>query len=154
MEQKNLSKWLKTISLCLAAAAAVFYFLLLPVWARSAIEAEHYWYWMTFFWLTLLPNYLSLWQFWRICCQIGCDNSFSRENADSFRRISRILASEALLLFSGILLMFLAGMGHPNLCILLLLIMLAVLAVSILSAVLSHLVMKAYQLKQENDLTI
>lgn len=154
MEQNTLARWLKTISVCLGAAAAVFYFLLLPLWAKAAIEREHYWYWMAFFWLTLIPNYLSLWQFWRICCQIGHDNSFSMENADSFRRISRILAFEALLLFVGVLVMVLTGMGHPNLCILLLLIMLAVLSVSILAAVLSHLVMKAYQLKQENDLTI
>lgn len=154
MEQKTLSRWLKVITAGVGVAAALFYFLILPSLAKLILEPRHYRYFMALCWFTAIPNYLALYEFWKIGCEIGKDNSFSPENAASFLRISRILALEALAVFLGILCFFLIGMGHIYMCLILMFIALALIAISVLAAALSHLVMKAYQMKQENDLTI
>ena len=98
--------------------------------------------------------YAILYQFWKVCIQIGRDNSFSAENARSFALISRFAVVLAAIWFAGVVALAILKYLVPVYGFFMLLIAVIFIAVAVLSAALSHLTYKAYEMRQENDLTI
>ncbi len=52
-------------------------------------------------WCIAVICYAILYQFWKVCVQIGKDNSFSKENAKCFRNISHFALLLAVVWFAG-----------------------------------------------------
>ena len=93
MQQKEISRWLKAITIVLALMGAVFFLYIMPVLAmswRDADESLAYLFMpgLLYGWCIAVICYAILYQFWKVCVQIGKDNSFSKENAKCFRNIS------------------------------------------------------------------
>ncbi len=159
MKQEEIAKWLTWITYSIGMAGAVVFFFLVPIVAgQMRLEypeaAWLYWPGLGCNFLVAAGCYLILYQFWTVCREIGRDNSFSMENAQAFKRISRIAAGLAVVWFLA-----LAGLTvvHALWAGILLFLFFAVFisfAVAICAAALSHLVWKAYEMKQENELTI
>ena len=90
MQQKEISRWLKAITIVLALMGAVFFLYIMPVLAMSWRDVDESLAYL------FMPGqmygcciavicYAILYQFWKVCVQIGKDNSFSKENAKYFR---------------------------------------------------------------------
>jgi len=97
--------------------------------------------------------FLSLWQAWKICREIGNDNSFSHENARSLTKISRCMAAACALMALGLAVclivrasLFLTGLAALGTCI--------ALIFSLFAAAMAQLIESGAALKDENDLTI
>lgn len=89
MQQKEISRWLKAITIVLALMGAVFFLYIMPVLAmswRDADESLAYLFMpgLLYGWCIAVICYAILYQFWKVCVQIGKDNSFSKENAKCF----------------------------------------------------------------------
>ena len=98
MQQKEISRWLKAITIVLALMGAVFFLYIMPVLAmswRDADESLAYLFMpgLLYGWCIAVICYAILYQFWKVCVQIGKDNSFSKENAKCFRNISSFVPS-------------------------------------------------------------
>jgi len=91
---------------------------------------------------------------WRIAGQIARNNSFSRENAMSLRIIALLAGLDAALLLVGNAVFLALGRSVPMLSLVSAFVCFAGLAISVGAACLSHLVLKAAGLQEENDLTI
>lgn len=159
MEQLSLSKWLKSIAIGIGSIGLIIYLLIIPLWGNDLVQANPnlanwYWPWLIFIWITGIPCFMVLFEFWKICCEIGKDNSFSKENVNSLKRISQLLVIDCTILFVGNVVLFLLKMNHPGIALIMLFIMFAGIAVAVLSAALSHFVLKACKIKEENELTI
>ena len=95
--------------------------------------------------------FLSLWQAWKVCGEIGRDNSFSHENAASLRKIARYMAAACVMMAAGAAacvitgnrVLFLAALGA---CI--------ALIFSLFAAAMAQLIEAGARIKEENDLTI
>lgn len=90
MQQKEISRWLKAITIVLALMGAVFFLYIMPVLAmswRDVDESLAYLFMpgLLYGWCIAVICYAILYQFWKVCVQIGKDNSFSKENAKCFR---------------------------------------------------------------------
>ena len=102
--------------------------------------------------LSAVPIVIALVLFWRICTEIGRDNSFCHKNA---RWLSGIgfcaLVDTGYCAVGTVTLEFLAGspiwLLGTAVCV-------VGLAIALAAFLLSHLVLKAADLKAENDLTI
>ena len=105
-------------------------------------------------WYIAVICYAILYQFWKVCVQIGKDNSFSKENAKCFRNISHFALLLAVVWFAGIVFLAILAVRQPGISIFMITAVLLSVMISVLAAALSHLVLKAYELKQENELTI
>ena len=84
MQQKEISRWLKAITIVLALMGAVFFLYIMPVLAmswRDADESLAYLFMpgLLYGWCIAVICYAILYQFWKVCVQIGKDNSFSKE---------------------------------------------------------------------------
>lgn len=159
MSQKNLSKWLKGIIAGMVVCGAIIYLYLIPVWGRDLVEANPefsncYIPWLAVLLISAIPCYWGLYFGWKIAAEIGKDNSFSRENASYLKNISMLAALDSVYFFGANLVLMLLGMNHPGIFLLSLFVVFAGIAVTVAAAALSHLVKKAADMKEENELTI
>lgn len=159
MKQAGLAKWLKIITVGTGICGIVIYFYMLPFWGKQFIQSNatysnYYWPWLIFLWITAVPCYSVLVFIWRIASEIGKDNSFSKRNASYLKIISVLTASNAGFLFVGNILFLLLKISHPVIVLISLIIVFLGIAFSVGAAALSHLILKAAILKEENELTI
>ena len=152
MQQKEISRWLKAITIVLALMGAVFFLYIMPVLAmswRDADESLAYLFMpgLLYGWCIAVICYAILYQFWK-------DNSFSKENAKCFRNISHFALLLSVVWFAGIVFLAILAVRQPGISIFMITAVLLSVMISVLAAALSHLVLKAYELKQENELTI
>ena len=156
---KHPERGMKLAALAAALIGLLAAFVFLPMLASALLEefpAYQKWYWpcVIYGWAVLVPGFAGLWEFWKICGQIGCDNSFSQENARSLFRICLLALTMAALLVVGVAALCLLGMGLPALLITMLGFAAACALVALLANALSQLVRRAAAIKSENDLTI
>ncbi len=159
MTQSEISRWLKAVSVLLAVMGIVFFFVIAPILA--VIAKQHYpelaflfYPGLAYALLIAAPCYAILYHFWQVCRQIGLDNSFSKENADAFTSISRLAFFLAIEWFAGLLFLAFGGWMKTGALVILIFGIFLSSIVTVIAAALSHLILKAYELRQENELTI
>lgn len=159
MKRIELSKWLKFI-IAFSALIGIFLCLFIaPDLGREAVSMNpelHYMYWpsLIFIWITAVPFYTALFKLWSICEEIYKDNSFCMKNAVRLKDVCKLALSECILYLLAIILLSFYKVLHPGILIIILFIIFIGISVAVVSAALSHLVEKASDLKDENDLTI
>lgn len=84
MKQTKISYWLKGMTILLAVMGIFFFGALTAYAFRLKAQGNVLWGWVGFSWYIAVLCYLILFEFWRVCTQIGKDNSFSLENAKYF----------------------------------------------------------------------
>lgn len=159
MKQDTLSKWLRLIIIGVGICGIIIYAAVIPMMAEAMVDkypefSSFQWPWLILIWITAIPCYLVLILAWKIAMNIGADRSFSTENAKLLKWIAVLAAADSAILFAGNLIFLLLSMNHPSIVLFSLLIEFFGIAISIASAALSHLVMKAAELQNQSDLTI
>ena len=160
MRQKALSNWLKFIIIGVGLCGLVVYLLVVPMLGQTVAAAEDgvfdhlYWPWLVLIWVTALPVYAALAFGWIIAVNIGKDRSFSVENARLLKWISGLAAADAAFFFLGNILYLFLDWSHPGVTLLSLIVVFVGVAISVAAAALSHLVMKAALLQEQEELTI
>lgn len=156
MRQRKISYWLKGMIIVLGIMGVLLFGGL--TWyafsMRSADPGNPQWQLIFFSWYTAVLCYLVLYQFWQVCTQIGRENSFSLENVRSFHRMglcgaAEIVGQAGCLIWRGIY----HELDTFNILLIAVKIILAGMFILLCEA-LSRLVQYAYEMKQENDLTI
>ncbi|WP_442602330.1 DUF2975 domain-containing protein [Paenibacillus sp. KN14-4R] len=159
MKQKELSIWLKLIIVFCGLFGLLFCIYVGPETGREILLGSEnfktlYKPLITFIWVTGVPFFIALVLGWRICSDIGSDLAFTIKNADRLKMISILSMVEGLLYIIALLYLFADGSYHANVLIVLLLILFFSVVISVFTSMLSHLVRKASEIKQDNDLTI
>lgn len=159
MKQQKLAKRLTAMGIAVTIMAAALFFVVFPVYGRKiAVDypefAGAYIPVLIYIWMMSIPVWAALWQYLRICREIGNDNSFSEQTAKSLEKISIYAITDTILLFAGALIMLFVRLMPLALLISSIVICVLGFGISVIAAALSHLVLKAKTLKDENDLTI
>ena len=148
-----------TVVWLLAAVGVIVFFVVAPwtaVFARQLFPAYRMFFWpgLAYTWVVAALYALALFDFARIVRNIVRDRSFCLENARRLRSISILALADTLLCAAVMLALLFLHALHPGLFLLLLLISAVGAGITIASAALSHLTVKAAQMQDENDLTI
>lgn len=159
MSQFKLSRWLKAIIIGSGICGTIIYLYIFPFWGNDIAVSNSefafwYWPWLIFLWLTAIPCYATLICSYKIANEIGRDNSFSSKNAKLLKLISIYAAADSAFLFIGNIIFLLLNMNHPGIVLVSFFVVFIGIAITVASAALSHLVYKASQIREENDLTI
>lgn len=159
MSQKQVAGWLKGITLSIAGMGLVFFGLVVPylAWDMAVTYPDYAALripGILYGWGIAVLCYAILYQFWKVCVQIGRDNSFSSENARSFVVISRLAFVLAVVWFAGILFLAAKRALGPAFLIFMILLIFINVVIAVLAAALSHLIYKSYEMKQDAELTI
>ncbi len=159
MDLKVLVRWLRAVIIGVAVCGLVAYGVVCPVCGLKIIE-DHPdvsgWFtpWLVFILITAVPCYIVLVYCWKIVSNIAKGRAFSYENAKYFSVMSYLALGDIAFFFAGNVLLLLANMNHPSVVVASLIIVFIGIAVAVVFATLSHLVRKAAELQQENDLTV
>ena len=159
MTQKKLSLWLRAVIIAAAVCVLLVYLWLLPItlremWCAYCAGPFLYLSALVFTELTGVPILIALRFAWGIAMEIGRDNSFSRRNAEFMKIISALALGDVVYFQLGITVFALCGFVHPFIFIAAFLLDCVGLAISVCAAVLSHLILKAAEIREENDLTV
>lgn len=159
MRQKELSIWLKLIiSFC--GLFVLFFNIYIgletgKIFMQSSESLKTlYTPFVTFIWITTIPFLIALFFGWSICSDISSDQSFSVKNAERLKLISILSMIEGILYAGGLFFIFKFETYSISILIILFLILFFAVIISIFTSMLSHLVRKASEIKQDNDLTI
>lgn len=159
MEQKTLSNWLKYILIGTGICGMIVYVFVIPMCGRYIQElypefSNCFWPWLIFLWISEIPCFTVLVFGWKIATNIGKDLSFSEDNSKFFKWISNLSAADAAFFFVGNIILLLNNMNHPSILLASFAVEFVGIAISVASAVLSHLVSKAAALQEQSDWTI
>ena len=160
MTQKTFANLLKTAILLAFLCTAAVYVLYLPAVADetrtvAASLSSLYLPCLIFAELTVVPILCAMVLAWRIASEIGRDNSFCRENARRMKIIAWLALADAAYFWAGILVFWFAfGAASGPLLILSVLIGMVGVIIALCAGALSHLILKAAILREENDLTV
>jgi len=159
MNQSSLSKWLKWIIVLVGLCGLFVYAFVIPSLGKSMLlEYPEFAYcylpWIILVWITGVPCYVVLVFGWRIAGNIGMNRSFSLENAKLLKWIAVLAAADAGFFFAMNIVYLFLNMNHPSIVLMSLIVLVVGIAISAVSAALSHLVRKAAGLQEQSDLTI
>lgn len=160
MRRVTLVRTLKGVVVFLAALAALFYGFVFPdlIGEMGAMWEG------TFAWLvtpaivavslSAVPIAVALALFWQICTDIGRDNSFCHKNAWRLSGIGFCALADTAYCVVGTVTVFAITGGNPGVLLLAMTAIFGGLAIALAAFLLSHLVLKAAELKDEHDLTV
>lgn len=159
MSPKSLSIWLKVAVIALAFIGLCVYAVIIPSYGVSKLSeypefSNRFLPWLLFITLTAIPVYFALTLCYLIAVNIGKDKSFSRKNSRYLKWIMIDVVAASTYFFIGNVILLFLSMSHPGIFLLSLLVTLLGFTLAVAAAVLSHLVAKAADIKNENDLTI
>ena len=159
MKQKTLSRKLTLMGIAVTVMAAALFFIVFPIYG-SKIAADYpefsgaYVPVLIYLWVMAIPVAAAIIEYFRICREIGRDNSFSEATAKSLEKISLYTIADTVLLFAGAMILLFIRLMPLALLISSIVICVLGFGMSVIAAALSHLVLKAKTIKDENDLTI
>lgn len=159
MEQRKMVKWLKFLVIFVAICGLILCTVVIPVVGRelSGMSPElgrYFKPWVTFVWVLAIPCFAALVHAWMIFSNIEKDKAFSMENAKHMEKISYLAGADTIALISGNIVLLILNINHPSVFLVFLMIGIIGIGISVAAAVLSHLIQKAANLQDENDLTI
>ena len=159
MEQRKMIKWLKFLVIFVAICGLILCAVVIPVVGKelSGMSPElgrYFKPWVTFVWVLAIPCFAALIHAWMIFSNIEKNKAFSMENAKHMEKISYLAGADTIALISGNIVLLILNMNHPSVFLVFLMIGIIGIGISVAAAVLSHLIQKAANLQDENDLTI
>lgn len=159
MNQSSLSKWLKLVIIIFGLCGLIIYAWVIPEFGQMLVRtypefAYCYYPWLILIWITAVPCYIVLVFGWNISRNIGNDCSFSMENAKLLKWIAILVAADTDFFFVMNIVYLLLNMNHPGIVLMSLIVLVIGIAISVVSATLSHFVRKAADLQEQSDFTI
>ena len=159
MTQKHLSIAARIVIILFAVLGLAFYGAAVPIGGldllKDAPELQYaYLPWLIFMELMVIPDYAVLVLAWQVAVSLGHDKAFIPDNARRLKLICMISLATTAYFFLGNTVFFFLNMNHPGVILYSLIVVFAGVAVSVVSAALSHLVLKAALLQEESDLMV
>ena len=157
MNRKHALNLLKLAGVLTALMGVALFFFVAPavVMDYASHREPRFWIDLIYIWIVGALSFAALGQAWKICVEIGRDNTFSEVNARGLVRISRLMGTACALMAVGLaVLLFGRGQPEPVLEGLTALGALIALVLALFASAMAQLIRAGAALKDENDLTI
>ena len=159
MRSDALAKWLKVIIIGVGVCGLLTYMVILPRFGlylvdQNSMLEKNLPPWMVLLWLSAVPCYAVLYLGWKVAENIGKDESFCTQNATYLKWVAYLALGDSVFIFVAHVIFLVLDMSAAVVMLVIIVIVFIGIAISICAASLSHLVMKAAEIKEENDLTI
>lgn len=158
MNQKSFAGWLRVVIGGIAVIGALLYLYILPHYGSEYLVSllggeSGLAPFMIFVWVSAVPCYIVLWYGRKLAIAIGNDRSFTVENAHILTKICYITAFDTAFYFVGALVFIILGASGSMIMFSMLIVFVGITVVVVCSTA-SHLVARAAEIQEENDLMI
>lgn len=155
IDQKKISYWLKGMDIVLAVMGLVVLAVmtLAYLFIRTQLPGT-LWTSVYFLWVAAFFYYVILFQLWKVCTQIGRMNSFSEENAKAFDNMSIAGMAVAVCFLAKLVWLLIQRTLAPAVAGLIVMEILVACMFVVFTGAMSRLVLNAYEMKRENELTV
>ena len=159
MKQIELSIWLKIIILICALFGVLLCCGISPLLGKEAVLLNPELSFLhipalMFIWVTGIPFYVILFNGWKICSLIAEGNTFCYKNSERLKIISILSIIESILYLVADICLVIIKVNDLSLFLVTSLIVFGGISLAIISAILSHIIKNASDLKEDNSLTI
>lgn len=159
MKSDALARWLKLIIVGVGICGLLTYMIILPRFGvylvdQNSMLEKNLTPWMVLLWVSAVPCYAVLYLGWKIATNIGNDESFTIDNSKYLKWIAYLALGDSVFVFVAHVIFLILDMSASVVMLVIIVVVFIGIAISTGAAALSHLVMKAAQIKEENDLTI
>lgn len=155
-KQLGISKKLKGICITIGIILVAIFGYVTSLHTELFYDVSRTYMWVTivFTWVIAILCFDVLLQFWKVCSEIGKDNSFSKENVALFNhmKIDGIILS--VIFTAQAVVSFITDYVMPAWYVVKVFMILMCIIFSVICSALAKLIDNAYEMKHENELTI
>lgn len=155
-KQLGISKKLKGICITIGIILVAIFGYVTSLHTELFYDVSRTYMWVTivFTWVIAILCFDVLLQFWKVCSEIGKDNSFSKENVALFNhmKIDGIILS--VVFTAQAVVSFITDYVMPAWYVVKVFMILMCIIFSVICSALAKLIDNAYEMKHENELTI
>lgn len=159
MNHRSVTRWLKGIAIAIGVAELFVFLVYIPLLGKDCVsyypQAAHlYIPCLIFAEVVGVLCLAGVVRFWQIIGEIENDRAFSQRTACLLVSISRLSLAVASLLFICFVALTLTRYFNATATLILLLGAFCAIVMAVATGALSHLVLKAAKIKEENDMTV
>lgn len=159
MKQDGLAKWIKFVIAGVGICGLVVYTIIMPRLGAYLVKQDsmlerNVMPWLILIWISALPCYGVLVLGWKIADNIKADRTFSYENAKYLKWVSFLAMGDSIFVFLAHAAFLMMDMSAAAVMLVIIIVVFFGVAISVCAAALSHLVIKAADIQEENELTV
>ncbi len=159
MKQDALARWIKFVIIGVGLCGLIVYAVIMPRFGaylvnQNTILERNLMPWLILIWVSAIPCYGVLVLGWKVADRIMEDRTFSYDTAKYLKWVSYLAMGDAIFVFVVHVIFLLLDMSAAAVMLVVIIITFFGVAVSVCAAAVSHLVIKAADIQEENELTV
>ena len=159
MKQDALAKWIKFVIAGVGICGLIVYSVIMPRFGAYLVKQDsmlesNVLPWLILIWISALPCYGVLVLGWKVAVNIGRDRTFSYENARYLKWVSYLAMGDSIFVFIAHAIFLVMDMSAAAVMLVIIIVVFFGVSISVCAAALSHLIIKAADIQEENELTV
>ena len=159
MKQGALANWIKCVIIGVGICGLVVYSIIMPRFGaylvkQNSMLESNVMPWLILIWISAIPCYCVLVLGWKVADNIKKDRTFSYENAGYLKWASYLAMGDSIFVFVAHSIFLMMDMSAAAVMLVIIIVVFFGVSISVCAAALSHLVIKAADIQEENELTV
>jgi hypothetical protein len=159
MKQDALAKWIKFVIAGVGICGLLIYAVIMPRFGaylvkQNSMLERNVMPWLVLIWISAVPCYAVLVLGWKVAENISKDRTFSYDTAKYLKWVSYLAMADSVFVFVTHVIFLILDMSAAAVMLVIIIVVFFGVSISVCAAAVSHLVIKAADIQEENELTV
>ncbi len=159
MKQDGLARWIKFVIAGVGICGLIVYLVIMPRFGAYLVKQntmleKNVLPWLIMIWVSAIPCYAVLVLGWRVADNIRKDRTFSYDTAKYLKWVSYLAMADSVFVFITHVIFLLLDISAAVVMLVIIIVVFFGVSISVCAAAVSHLVIKAADIQEENELTV
>ena len=159
MKQDALAKWIKFVITGVGICGLIVYSVIMPRFGAYLVKQNtmlerNVLPWLVLIWVSAIPCYGVLILGWKVADNIRKDRTFSYDTAKYLKWVSYLAMGDSIFVLITHVIFLVLDMSAAAVMLVIIIVVFFGVSISVVAAAVSHLVIKAADIQEENELTV
>ena len=159
MKQDALANWIRFVIIGVGICGFIVYSVIMPRFGtylvnQNSMLERNVLPWLVLIWISAIPCYGVLYLGWKVAGNIKKDRTFCYDNARYLKWVSYLAMGDSIFVFIAHAVFLLLDMSAAAVMLVIIIVVFFGVSISVCAAALSHLIIKAADIQEENELTV
>ncbi|MCR5604979.1 MAG: DUF2975 domain-containing protein [Lachnospiraceae bacterium] len=159
MKQDGLARWIKFVIAGVGICGLIVYLVIMPRFGAYLVKQntmleKNVLPWLIMIWVSAIPCYAVLVLGWKVADNIRQDRTFSYDTAKYLKWVSYLAMADSVFVFITHVIFLLLDISAAVVMLVIIIVVFFGVSISVCAAAVSHLVIKAADIQEENELTV